>query len=53
MSVFVSCDVALTRVIHVTASDPTAVVEPPSVTILNTLKPAKPLSLRPEPQLSR
>ena len=43
MSVFVSSVVALTRPIQVTASVPTALVEPPSVTILKTLKPANPV----------
>ena len=42
-----SSDVALTRLIHVTASEPTALVEPPSVTILKTLNPAKPVSREP------
>src|SRR4051794_5940395 len=45
MSVFVISVVPLTRPIHVTASEPTADVEPPSVTCLNTLKPAKPVNL--------
>src|SRR5215510_5159890 len=47
MIVFVSSLVPLTRPIHVTASVPTALVEPPSVTILKMLKPPKPLKRGP------